>query len=272
MTIRPEITAYYELGREQDRLERGVGRVEALRTLELLGRWLPPAPARVLDVGGAAGRYALPLAAAGYAVTLVDPVPLHVDQALAASAAAEHPLVGAVLGDARALDAAEGSVDAVLLLGPLYHLIDAADRAAALREARRVLRPGGVVVAAAVSRFSSTHDGIARGFVADERFADALAVTVATGVHRNDAAIPGQFTTAYFHRPDELLAEVEAAGFDADGPVAVEGAASYAAGLDELLDDPVVAERILGAVRRIEREPSTLGASAHVLVVGRRTE
>lgn len=270
MTIRPEITAYYELGREQARLERGAGRVEALRTLELLDRWLPPAPAQVLDVGGAAGRYALPLAAVGYDVTLVDPVRLHVDQALAASQGADRPLVGAVVGDARALDAEDASVDAVLLLGPLYHLIHAAERAAALREARRVLRPGGVVVAAAVSRFSSTHDGIARGFVADEQFAAALAVTVATGVHRNDAAVPGQFTTAYFHRPDELFAEVAAAGFDADGPVAVEGPASFAPGLDELLDDPATAERLLGAVRRLEREPSTIGASAHVLVVGRR--
>jgi 2-polyprenyl-3-methyl-5-hydroxy-6-metoxy-1,4-benzoquinol methylase len=74
--------AYYEEGRERDRLlRRGLGRLEYLRTRELLARYLPPAPATVLDVGGGAGVYALPLAREGYSVHLIDAVPLHVEQA-----------------------------------------------------------------------------------------------------------------------------------------------------------------------------------------------
>ncbi len=83
---------------------------------------------------------------------LVDPVPLHVEQAGAASARAERPLATVLQGDARALPHDDASADAVLLLGPLYHLVERDDRLTALREARRVLRPGGVVVAAAISR------------------------------------------------------------------------------------------------------------------------
>ena len=77
-----EILAHYQEGVERDRLLRGgAGRLEYLRTRELLARYLPPAPVTILDVGGGAGVYALPLAREGYSVHLIDPVPLHVDQA-----------------------------------------------------------------------------------------------------------------------------------------------------------------------------------------------
>jgi hypothetical protein len=70
-----EMLAHYEEGIERERLLRGgAGRLENLRTWELLVRYLPPAPVTVLDVGGGAGAYALPLAREGYAVHLIDPV------------------------------------------------------------------------------------------------------------------------------------------------------------------------------------------------------
>ena len=159
----PEIAGYYEHGLERDRLAAGRGRVEFMRIWELLRRFLPDAPAVVLDVGGGAGAYAIPLAAEGHRVHLVDPVPLHVEQAAAASRDAQAPLASVSLGDARDLQAADGSVDAVLLLGPLYHLTSRADRVTALREACRVLRPGGVVVAKALSRFYPVFEGLADG-------------------------------------------------------------------------------------------------------------
>jgi SAM-dependent methyltransferase len=90
----PDIEAHYGLGEERDRLgaDTDVPSLELVRTRELLERFLPPAPARVLDVGGGAGAYAAWLAARGYSVHLIDPVPLHVEQALAASARQpDHP-------------------------------------------------------------------------------------------------------------------------------------------------------------------------------------
>jgi len=97
-------------------------------------------------------------------VHLVNPVPLYVEQAERRSGAARRPLASVRLGDARALDQPDGSVGAVLLLGPLYHLTTHEDRLMALAEGRRVLRPDGVVMAAAIARFASTLDGVLRTF------------------------------------------------------------------------------------------------------------
>jgi SAM-dependent methyltransferase len=134
------IADYYERAPEEARLKQGPFQLEEARTRDLIQRYAPPPPGTVVDVGGAAGAYALWLAEAGYAVHLLDPVPRLVAEAQGRSAAAERPLVSCRVGDARALDVPAETVDVVLLLGPLYHLTDPGDRARSLQEAARVLR------------------------------------------------------------------------------------------------------------------------------------
>lgn len=267
-----EILAYYEKGREKGRLPgAAAGHLEYLRTRELLSRYLPPAPATVLDVGGGAGVYALPLAREGYSVRLVEPVPLHVEEARAESAAQpEAPLAGAEVGDARSLSQAEASFDAVMLLGPLYHLTLREDRLQAFSEARRVVRPGGVVLAVAISRFASTIDGLYAGMLADDEFEAIVERDVAEGQHRNPTGRFGWFTTAYFHLPGELREEAKEAGLDVEGLFAIEGPAGNVPDLDAWLEDPARRAKLLAAVRRVEAAPDLLGTSSHLLLVGRR--
>jgi SAM-dependent methyltransferase len=264
----PEIAAHYASVPEQQRLGPWLERV---RTWELLGRHLPPPPAVVLDVGGAAGVYALPLAARGYEVHLIDPMALHNRQALRASAEQPAtPLASAAVGDARHLDRPEASVDAALLLGPLYHLTDRADRVRALAEARRVLRPGGVLAAAAISRFASTGDGLLRGYLDEPGFEAIVERDIRDGQHRNLTGRPEWFTTAFFHLPEELGQEVTDAGLRLQHLLAVEGPAWMVPDIQQRLADTTRRERILVAIRRVETEPSLLGASAHLLVVASR--
>ena len=117
---------------------------------------------------------------------LLDPVSKRLEQARASSVRqAEHPLASAEVGDARHLPHGDATADAVLLLGPLYHLVEREDRLACLREIRRVLRPGGLVWGAAISRFASLFD--------DPVFAPILARDLDDGQHRNPTNSPVYF-------------------------------------------------------------------------------
>jgi SAM-dependent methyltransferase len=257
-----EIRAHYETGIERERLTKGYSRLEFARTKELLERHLPPPPAKVLDVGGGPGAYADWLTSRGYEVRLVDPVPLHVEQAAALAAGR----FAVATGDARQLDAADETYDAVLLLGPLYHLTDEHDRARALREARRVLRPGGIVAAAIISRFASLLDGAYAGYLDDPTFSAIVERDLVDGQHRSPGGDRADyFTTAYFHRPEELAAELEAAGLAVKGVFGVEGP-----GWLLVRDDAELPESLLRVARTLEQEPSTIGTSAHLLAIARR--
>jgi ubiquinone/menaquinone biosynthesis C-methylase UbiE len=255
---------------EQDRLAEGVGELERVRTQELLTRHLPPAPATVLDVGGAAGVYALWLARQGYQVHLIDPVPRHVEQARQASAAqAEHPIASCTTGDARELAYDDAFADAVLLLGPLYHLTERADRIAALAEARRVLKPGGVVIAAGISRFASMLGCLSDGLLDDPDFVAIVRQDLRDGQHRNPTDKP-YFTTAFFHHPDEFRGELVDAGFRLEAFVAVEGPAMWTRGFDANWADPVKRELILDLIRTTENEVSIAASGSHFLGIGRK--
>jgi SAM-dependent methyltransferase len=267
------VLSYYESFEEKERLSSAWGQIELLRTREVLKRYLPPPPARVLDVGGAAGRYSLWLAREGYEAHLVDPVPRHVEQAREAARLEPGLSLGSCrVGDARSLDFVDGFADGAILLGPLYHLTEAADRLAALAEAGRCLRPGGVLVAAAISRFASAVDGIVRGLLLDPEFVPIVERDLDEGQHRNPTERIEYFTEAYFHRPEELRAEMEEAGLVHEATLPVEGIGVLSKNLDELWKDEAAREAVLAIVRRLEDEPSLLGASPHLLAVGRRRD
>lgn len=233
------------------------GRLEFVRTRELLRRHLPPVPAKVLDVGGATGVHSRWLAADGYDVTLVDIVPAHVRDA------ALIPGVTAREGDARELEEADGSVDAVVMLGPLYHLLERKNRLAAIAEGLRVLRPGGLFAAAAVSRYAPVLDKAKLGLLS-ARIAGELGNVLATG--RGD--LDDDFAAhAYFHSPEGLAEELVAAGFADVDVYGLEGPAWPAA---DLSDDPAVEAGALRAARLVELDPVIRAASAHLLAVGRK--
>ncbi len=255
-----DLETHYTAGpAETSRLTRTPhGRLEHLRTRELLRRFLP-GRARILDVGGGTGVHAAWLAGEGHTVHLIDVVPSHVDTA------ATLPGVTARIGDARHLPAADATYDVVLLLGPLYHLVDAPDRARALTEARRVLRPGGLLAAAGISRYLSLLETGAAGTLSADRVAPIHDV-VTTGAYDGHAG----FVPTHWHTAAELHDELAAAGFTGTDVYGVEGPAWPA--LDEAgltaFDSRV--EAALRAARLAERDPHLIHASAHLLALAHR--
>lgn len=247
------LVTYYTGNDEASRLDRKEGLVEFTRTRSILRNALPDGSV-VLDVGGAQGVHAEWLTADGHDVEVIDIVPLHVQQA------ADRGL-NARLADARDLPHQDSSVDAVLLLGPLYHLPNDEDRARALAEARRVTRPGGVVAVAAISRLAVAQDLLRRGRLGEPGAVDMVASIVRNGVDTTGFG-NGLF---YFHTVVELRREMEAAGF-ADVTIrGLEGPAWPLINPDA--EDAAVISQVELIAELADSDSFSAGASAHLLAL-----
>jgi hypothetical protein len=155
-------------------------------------------------------------------------------------------------------------------MGPLYHLTSQDDRIAALREAHRVLVRGGVVAVAAISRYASAIDGLVHDLSLDPVFAAMRDRDLSDGQHRNDTNHPYYFTTAYFHLPEDLHGELEAARFGDVTVLGVEGPGWLLSDFDARWDDPARRAEMMAVAARLEAAPSAVGVSAHLLGLARK--
>lgn len=268
------VRAYYAgFGeREWTRLENpDDGAVEFAITRHTLATYLP-ADARVLDIGGGPGRYAIWLAQRGHRVILADSSPelLSIARAKMEQAGVDAMAERIVEADACDLSLwADNSFDAVLSLGPFYHLPDAEDRHGAAVELGRVLRPGGKAFVALMPRYAFLRRTLA---ISDERHhlaqPDFVARLMEDGIFIND--VPGGFTDGYGVRPEEVGPFFERYGFTMLALLAAEGIVINLQGaLSELaVDDPVAYEAALELVIRTASDTSILGMAGHLLYVG----
>jgi SAM-dependent methyltransferase len=206
----PEIDRYYSQEWDEDaRIRSGLNELEFIRTQEIVRRFLPDGPLHILDVGGGGGVHSEWLLGDGHTLTLIDPVERHV--ADAGARLGHNDSFAVELGDGRSLPHPDGSFDVVLLFGPLYHLTKRADRIRVWQEGVRVLRSGGLVYAAAITRFASLVSGMSEGVIFDDEFRALVTQDLEDGQHRNPAD-RDFFTTAFFHHPDELREEAVEVG------------------------------------------------------------
>lgn len=250
-----DVRAFYEGRDESRRTLSGEGRLEFIRTQQILRRALP-ASSRILDVGGAAGVHAEWLEGDGHHVEIVDLVPNHVEQARARGLTAQQ-------GEARDLPHRDDSFDVVLMLGPLYHLTDPAHRARALAEAHRVLRPGGMLAACAMNSLAIMLEYLREGHV--DPGARAVAARVLEVCIGDGTADTPVFA---FHTDPALRAELRAANFGVIAILGLEGPAWPLLDPDAPPDDPFI-EQASHLADLADRDDAFAAASVHLFALAR---
>ncbi len=266
-----EVYDFYENGAEIGRLERGLGIVEFYRSKEIIARYLSDQQRVIYDIGGGIGMYSDWLAGQGCQVTLVELAPAAVEYA---KSQVKH-FYTAEVGDARKLNQPDNSADAVLLMGPLYHLQKREDRGAALHEARRVLKPGGLLFAAGISKFSSTTWALSvydeeHGFLNDDVYMHMILNEMRTGEHHRPEKYPNFIANAYFHTSGQLREEIMDSGFKILGTHAVEGCIWFVPGLNEKWENKANRQRLLTILHETEQEETLMGMSPHFMVVAKK--
>lgn len=273
-TNRNRVRSYYDHEHDEwGRLESELGAYEWATATRRLAQFLPPPPARVLDIGGGPGRYAIWLAERGYEVTLVDLSPHLVEQA-ASRAQARGLSFPALVGDATDLSAfPDNSFDTAISLGPFYHLVDAGERARAADELIRVSKPGALVAIMLLNRAAGFFDCLASGQT--DLFTPGHEATweriFTEGIYENPKAeSEGLFVDNYSVWPSDALPEVERYGFVTEALVGCEGPlVRFGHALQIATAEPDVWEFLWRQAYRFEEHPDFLILSPHLLWLGR---
>ena len=267
--MKEEILQYYNNSAvESYRLDRDSSQLEKIRTQLIIEEFLNKAPLKILDVGGGAGVYSFWLKEKGHEVHLLDPSSVNLEHERKKAEEKGCQLDAIVEGVAENLPYQDESFDVVLFLGPLYHLTERDERIKAIKEAKRVLKKGGVVFAAAISRYASLFDGFMRNLVADPAFVSILQEDLKNGQHRNQTDNFQYFTTAYFHHPKELKEELSVAGFDGIRILPVESFGWLLPDFAEKWKDKKFRELLLKTIKTVEEDEILLGVSSHLVGVG----
>lgn len=249
-----------------------IGAIEYAVTLHALETYLP-SDGRILDVGGGPGRYTIWLAQRGYRVVLADLSPELLE--IARLKINEHDvsenIEAIVEADVRDLSSwPNAAFDAVLALGPFYHLPDEADRLRAAREIRRILHPGGTAFIALMPTYTFLRRTLylpdERHHLLDDEWTSQL---FEHGFFEND--IPGRFTHGHGVDLAQVAPFFEGCGYQTRGLLALEG---FTAGLESVIrelsqENPELYQKVLDLILDHAGDPSILGMSIHILYIGR---
>jgi SAM-dependent methyltransferase len=261
-----DIQAYYDgyADKESARLERH--QLERDVTWRYLDNYLPPG-GNMLEIGAATGAYTIPLAKRGYNVTAVDLSPrlLEICQKMVAEEQLEEKAT-CMVADARDLSKIGNTLfDAVLMMGPLYHLVEKEDRETALEEAHKKLKPGGKIFSTFICRYGIWGD-ILKNIPHYIEYQNDLKSVLEKGRDTELAYKPGNFR-GYFSTPGEIIPLHKKAGFNK----------LVLAGLEPCISaDDESYNKLQGEQRRLwldlflslSTEATIIGASRHLLYIG----
>jgi ubiquinone/menaquinone biosynthesis C-methylase UbiE len=262
-----KIKEYYAHGIEKDRLEQ---KLEGIRSKEIIERYLGKDNLDIIDIGGGAGYYSFWLQSKGHRITLVDLSSENIELVKKHSQSSGIQLSKIEECDARNLKFNDGQFDIALLFGPLYHLTGRQDRLKALTEAKRVVKPGGIILCAIISRYASLFDGFKRDLVNDWQFEKLLKADLVTGIHLNETDNLEYFTTAFFHTPAEIKEEISESGLHFEKLIAVESFGWVIDSFEKKSKDSTYMNRLLHFIKAVESNDDLMEMSPHIIAVAQK--
>ena len=273
-SIDKEVLADYNAGMERGRLREGIGLIEFERTKELLTEYLPKPPAVIYDIGGGYGEYAWWLASLGYEVHLFDLSERNI--AMSSELQGEYPkcsLAAAEVCDARNVNRKDKSADAILLMGPLYHIVDKDDRILAIKECKKLLKNNGVLFTAGITPYATllwatSVFGVDNRLIEENAFMQMVERELTDGEHIKPSEKDSNYRgigRSHFHSPQELKSELLQAGFAKTHIHGVVGSAWLAPNLNELWQDDKSRNALMRTVRLLDEREDILGLSTHIL-------
>ena len=265
--ITPVCEFYETHENENERIRRSS--LEFLRTKEIISRFLPESPIKIIDLCGASGHYSYWLAEKGHKVHLRDLSQRHIFESKNNEKIYNATLASICLGDARSVECENEKFDMVLLMGALYHLQEKEDRLQCLKETHRILKNGGTAIFTYISRYASMLDGFKRGFINDPLFQKIMDTDILTGRHNNPENRENYFTNAYFHTTEDIYSELLQANFCNVLLYAVEGFGGLI-NCEEYLKDKDKLDKLMRYIRLTEQNMEMIGISDHILVVCRK--
>lgn len=266
--ISNDIDKFYSETSEEKRLTLGLGPLELERNKALITRYLPQRKSVIVDVGGGPGIYAHWLAGLEHNVYLVDPVEKHIVQAK--KRAGKLKQFTCIQGEAQHLALPSDMADVVVLHGPLYHLQMRESRVNAILEAKRVLKNGGIVLGFAINNTASSITGLMNGFMHDAGFFKMCKEELLSGLHNPAKQWPGLLPEGYFHQPEALQKEFEAAGLTCMDIIAVEGFIWLDKNYFESRADLKKKERLMELLYLTEKKKSLLALSPHIMIAAKK--
>ena len=204
--ISKELEAFYNKASEETRLEKGMGIFEFERIKDLIQQHIIRPNLTIIDVGGGTGKYSEWLANNKHQVHLIEPVLKHIKLAEKRAKKLKNPF-SVTVGKAQQLPYENDSVDLVILHGPLYHLQKKEDRIAAILEAKRVLKKGGIILGFAINATASTVVGLMNGMIHANSFFEMCKEELTSGIHNAPKDFPFLLADAFYHKPEGLKEE-----------------------------------------------------------------
>jgi S-adenosylmethionine-dependent methyltransferase len=209
-----DIVRYYRTNDEETRLTTN-NQLEYLVTSHILAAYVPPS-SRILELGTGTGQYASALAVAGHEVVgveLVEELAVRARERAKERQVAERMQI--VTGDARRVaELVQGPFDVALLMGPLYHLIESAERHALMASVAALVKPGGVVMTSHLTRVGIVAHMLTR-YPAWIRDREQVTETLQLGFWKSHPRT-GDFR-GYYVELDEMIAMHTEAGLEVVG-------------------------------------------------------